>query len=229
VSSIALRTYLRYLVPLTLLSALVMSPWVNAALTSDMPKTAEQARALIALAWKCGATAWIAQLLLVAAAAPAARSLVAGPALSQSRALVRGVAAMLRALVPVALAVAAIAIGALALVLPALALLVLLSLTGASPDGAPSQRLRDSIASVRTRVVPVAAVVLAMVAFDVALVLLAKRFTTTPLPKKPTPAELATYRHLLDIVVIGIVIASPIAASALAALRAQRELRPSVT
>jgi hypothetical protein len=224
--SVALRTYLRYLVPLTLLSALALSPLVYLALAVDTPKDAAQARGLVMLAWTAGATAWIGQLLLVAGAAPAARGLVAGAALSQRRAFTRGAVAMVRALVPCLLAAAAVVVGALALVVPALVLVTLLALTGASPETNPPlplSRLRDSIAAVRAHVTPVAATVAAIAFFDVALVLVAKRFSAPLMGKKPTATELAAYRHLIDIVVAGLVLASPLAAATLASLRATRD------
>jgi len=222
--SVALRTYLRYLVPLTLLSALALSPLVYIALAVDTPRDAAQARGIVMLAWTAGATAWIGQLLLVAGAAPAARGLVAGAALSQRHAFARGAVAMLRALVPCLLAAAAVVVGALALVVPALVLVTLLALTGASPEtNPPLSRLRDSIAAVRAHVTPVAATVAAIAFFDVALVLVARRFSAPLMGKKPTVTELAAYRHLIDIVVAGLVLASPLAAATLASLRATRD------
>jgi len=216
-----MRTYARFAVPLTLLSLLAFGPFTYLALTMEAPLTVEHASGLLATTWRCAAAAWVVQLWLVAGAAPAARAVAAGEPLSQLRALGSGARAMVRAIVPVALAVAAILVGALALVGPALALLVLLALVGASPDGPAVTRVRDSIAVVRAQLIPVAVVVIAMVTFDLALVVAAKLALTEPLLKGANKAELAGYRRLLDVVALGIALVSPLPASLLASVRAR--------
>jgi len=214
-----MRVYARFVVPLTLLSLLAFGPFTYLALTAEAPATIEQAWNLLASSWRCAAAAWVVQLWLVAGAAPAARAVAAGEPLSQLRALGLGTRAMVRAIVPCALAVAAILLGALALVGPALALLVLLALVGASPEGPAAARVRDSIAAVRAQLVPVAIVVIAMVTFDLALVVIAKLALTEPLMKGANKAELAGYRRLLDVVTLGIAVVSPLPVSLLANIR----------
>lgn len=214
-----MRVYARFVVPLTLLALLAFAPCMYLALTLEPPLTIEQAFSLYTSAWKCAATAWVVQLWLVAGAAPAARAVAAGEPLSQLGALGRGARAMVQAIVPCALAVATILIGALALAGPALALLVLLALVGASPESAAVERVRDSIAVVRAQLVPVAAVVIAMVTFDLALVVIAKLALTEPLLRGANRAELAGYRRVLDVVALGIAVVSPIPTSLLATLR----------
>jgi len=214
-----MRVYARFVVPLTLLSLLAFGPFTYLALTAQAPPTVEQAWNLLASSWRCAGAAWVVQLWLVAGAAPAARALAAGEQLSQLRALGLGARAMVRAIAPCALAVAAILLGALALVGPALALLVLLALVGASPEGPATARVRDSIAAVRAQLVPVAIVVIAMVTFDLALVVIAKLALTEPLMKGANKAELAGYRRLLDVVAFGIAAVSPLPVSLLANIR----------
>jgi hypothetical protein len=91
----AIRLWLRYVAPLTALSALALSPVLLVALRTPPPADAAQARAMIALGWKLLALAWFGQLVLVGGAAAIARDTP-----SQLAALGRGAAQMLRAIVP---------------------------------------------------------------------------------------------------------------------------------
>src|SRR5688572_28348601 len=102
---LALRTWARYVVPLTLLSAVVHAPLLRYTMALDVPKDAAGAKQLLVVVWIVAATAWIAQLALVAAAAPVARSVAAGAPLSQWKALVHGFGNLVRMVVPVASAV----------------------------------------------------------------------------------------------------------------------------
>lgn len=217
----ALRTWLRYVAPLTLLSALALSPVLLVALTTRVPADAAAASALRVRAWQLIALAVFCQLLLVGGASVAARR----P--SQLEALAGGVAQLVRAVVPCFAAAAAIAIGSLALVVPGLLLLVLLALTGASPERGASAALLDSIAAVRIRLPAVAITVLAMLAVDIAIGVIAHRLLGAPLGKHPSAAQLVAARHVVHAIAAALVVVSPLAATVLATIRgrAAHELR----
>ncbi|MBS1120415.1 MAG: hypothetical protein H6Q90_2643 [Deltaproteobacteria bacterium] len=216
---LALRAYVRYLVPFTLLSALVLAPALWLTFQIPIPGEPAQATRILGFTSMLGAIAWIAQLVLVGGVAPAVRAVQLGAPLPQLRALGLGIAGLVKMVLPCLLAVAAIGLGSLALVLPGLALLVLLSVTGASTERGMPGPLLDSIAVVRANLKIVAIAVAAMLVLDLALPGVARMVTTTPLPKKPTVEQLAAYQHLARMVALALVIASPIIASVLAAIR----------
>lgn len=218
-AALALRTYVRYLVPLTLLSALVFAPVLWFVLRLPVPSDAAFAKQLLRVVWVLAASAWIAQYLLVGAVAPAVRAIASGEPLSQVRSLGRGFLGLARMLLPCLVAIVAIVIGSMALVLPGLALLALLALTGASTERGLPAPLLDSIAVARTNLRSVAITVVAIIVVDLAIVGVAYLVVAEPLPKKPAPAQLAAFRELAQIVTISLAAASPIAASVLAAIR----------
>lgn len=215
----ALATWLRYLVPLTLLSALALSPQLIVALR--LPAPADPARAQIALrtGWALVATAWLGRLLLVGPAARFARSRP-----GQLRALLGGLGHLVRAIVPCALAVGAIALGGLAFVLPGLALLILLSLTAASPHAPLPAPLLDSIATVRPRLVTVALLVLASLALDATVGFAAYHALVAPFSKPPTAAQLATTRSFVRVTALTLVLLAPLPATLLATLHTRTRL-----
>src|SRR5256885_16913799 len=117
---------MRYAAPLVLLAAIAMAitvalPLAIAVKLGVAPQT-PQGR--LALGWSIAAFAWVFQLWLVAGAGPCARA-----KLAQSRAFTSGLFAMLRAIVPWAIAIPAIGLGLLAPVLPGLLPLGLLGQT----------------------------------------------------------------------------------------------------
>jgi hypothetical protein len=219
---LALRTLGRYLLPLALLSAIVLSPIIWTMLRVPLPPHTAGARSLLVLAWVLAGSAFAFQLVLVAAAAPLARSLAAGRPLSQPDALVAGLVQLVRMLLPCALALVAIALGGLALVVPGLVLLVLLSLTGASTACGLPAPLVDSIAVARANLRAVVLAVAAIVVVDLAIALLAQLVLAAPIVKKMKPPQLATYRDLVRTVGIGVTLVSPLAACVLAAIHARR-------
>ena len=160
----AIRTWLHHLVPLTLLSAIALSPLVALAARVHAPADAAAARPVIQLGWTLLAVAWLGQLLLVGGAA----AMLTEPP-SQLRAFTRGFLQLIRSLLPCLVAALAVAIGSLALLLPGLALLVLLSLTAASRERGLPAPLLDSLAAARRQLPAVALAVVALFAIDAAI------------------------------------------------------------
>jgi len=220
----AIRTYVRYLVPFTILSVIAFAPLLLVALRVPAPANAKQAAITLRYAYVFAGCSVIPLFLLVGGVAPAVRGIVGGAPRSQLAVLGTGFVGLARALVPTLLAIAAIAIGGLALALPGLILLVLLALSGASAlDGAPA-RLTDSIATARTRFLPIAGILLVTVAVQaIAIVVLSRQLV--PLPKPPPPEHLAAFRQLVRMTVAGIVLAAPIPATILALIHARGRLQ----
>jgi len=212
----AVRTWLRHLVPLTLLSALALSPLLVLALRVHTPADPAGSRAVIQLGWTLLAVAWLGQLLLVGGAA----AMLTHPP-SQLRAFTRGFLQLIRAALPCLVATLAVAIGSLALVLPGFVLLVLLSLTAASRERGLPAPLLDSLSAARRQLPAVALAVLALFALDAAIGLVAYRAVLVPLPAKATPAQLATVRNFVRAIALALVILSPLPATVLAVLHAR--------
>lgn len=219
--ALALRTVVRYLVPLALASVLVVGPAVALAFRAPPPINLPTANAALLRAWLLTALGWMFVLVLVAAAAPLVRSVAAGAPLSQLRALAAALANLARMLLPCLTAAAAVAIGGLALVVPALALFVLLALTGASTERGIPAPLVDSVRMVRARWRPVAAVAGVMLVVQVAVAIGAWKLGTVT-AVKPTPAHWATYANVARIVALGLLVTSPLFATVLAAARVRR-------
>lgn len=214
-----LRSYGRYVVPFSLLAALVFAPVLWFAWRLPVPADAERAKALYGMAWTIAGGAWFGQFALVGAVAPAVRGAATGVRLSQLRALGCGVANFLTMALPCAVAVAAIAIGGLVLALPALALVVLLALTAASTAPGLPAPLLDSVAVVRGNLRTVAIAVVAIVAVDQAIAATAYLALARPVSAKPTFDQLAAARDVVRVVAIALVVASPLAATVLATIR----------
>ena len=214
----ALQTWLRYAVPLTVLSAVALAPVIAVALRTGVPTTPAGARAVAAIGWWMIGIAWSCQLVLVGGA-----SAMTGGRRSQLRALGGGLRQLVRAIVPCLAAMAAVAIGCLALAVPGLVLLVLLALTGASRERGVPAMLADSIAAVRKHVPAVAITVGATLAIDIAIGVLAHRLYAGPLPKQPAPAQLLAIRHAVHAIALALVVISPLPATVLAMIRARAE------
>jgi hypothetical protein len=209
----ALRTWLRYLVPLTLLSAIALSPLVVLALGVRAPADLAAAQPVVRLGWTLLALAWLGQLLLVGGAA----AMLTEPP-SQLRAFTRGFVQLIRAVVPCLVAALAVAIGSLALVVPGLVLLVLLSLTAASRERGLPAPLLDSLAAARRQLPAVVVAVIALFALDAAIGLVAHRAFLAPLPARPTSIQLAAVRSFLRAIALALVALSPVPAIVLAAI-----------
>lgn len=220
----ALRTWLRYLVPLTLLSAIAVSPALVLALRARPSLDPAGARATLTLGWEMIALAALGQLILVGGAAAITRAHPSQP--SQLRALGGGLVQLARAIVPCLAAVAAVAIGGLALVVPGLVLLVLLALTGASPARGVPAALADSIAAARVQLPATALAVAAMLAIDVAIGVAAQRVFIVPLPRQPAPAQLAQLRLFVRVIALALVVVSPLPATVLATIRTRAAPSP---
>lgn len=216
--SLTLRTWLRYVVPLTLLSAIALAPIAYVALRSGAAPDLAHARTQLRLGWVLAATAIVCQLWLVAGVAPSVRALAARMPLSQWRALANGLVALARGFVPWLVAIAAIATGALALFVPGLLLLVLLALTGASDSGPPPAPHADSIAIARAHFVPVALLVVSIIALDLAIAYAAQAAIVPALVgKKIVAAKLVPIRTFVRVVALALFALSPLPACALAA------------
>lgn len=230
-----LRAWLRYVVPLTLLSAVALLPLVWLAFRAGVAPNIAKARAQLRLGWAIAAVAWTCQLWLVAGVAPALHGIWRGEPLSQLRALTRGLAGLARGFVPCLLVVLAVGLGGLALVVPGALLLVLFALTGASVElagtdaerTAPTAALADSAAVARGRIVHVALLVVALVAVDLAIAFALQTHLVPRITGKATPAELEAIRTFVRAVPLALVVASPLGACALAA--AYLRLAPHVT
>lgn len=218
----AVHAWLRYIVPLTLLSAIALAPVIAIALRVRAPLHPAGISAALTAGWAMLALAWLGQLVLVGGASAITR---ARPApLSQLGAFRDGLAQLVQAIVPCLTAAVTIAIGSLALVVPGLVLLVLLALTGASRERGVPAPLVDSIAVTRTRLPAVALTVAAMLAIDVAIGVAAYRAFVVPLPRHPAPAQLAALPHILRMMALALVLVSPLPATVLATIRARADL-----
>ncbi len=210
----AVRTWLRYIVPLTVLSAVALAPLVVIALGARTPGNAAQGGQLRTLAGAMLGAAWLGQLILVGGAAA-----MVGGRPSQLRALRDGFARLVRGVVPCLAAAVAIILGGVALVVPGALLLVLLSLTAASPVRGVPAALHDSIAVVRRHLPVVAITVAAMLVLDAAIGVACHRLFVTPLGKAPTPAQLMAIRSYVRAVALALVVISPLPAVLLATIR----------
>jgi hypothetical protein len=219
VIGLALRTIVRYVVPLAIATFLVIAPFAAIAFKSPWPRDLATANFALGRAFALAGLAWIATYVLVGAAAPLVRSVAAGTPLSQPRAVVAAVGNAIRMALPCLAASAAVVIGGLALVVPALALLVLLALTGASTERGMPAPLVDSVAAVRARWRPVVVIIGVMLVVDVVLVFAAWKLVAVPFGKKLSPMQWATYGNVARVVVLGIAATAPIFATLLAAVR----------
>ncbi len=219
-TSLVTRTYLRYLVPVTLLSALAFAPLLWLVMRVPIPADALQARGVLRTTWLLVGLGLVPLLVLVGGVSPAVRSVAEGRPASQLAALGHGTIALLRAVVPCAVALIAICIGSLALAVPGLLLFVLLSLTGAGARAGNTlgDTLSASVVAVRARFVTVAAILVVSLAVTVVGIYLLQRGLPIPLPKQPPPELLPNLQLFARWAIAGIAIGAPIPAIALAAL-----------
>lgn len=219
------RAWLRYLVPLTLLSIIALAPIVYVAWKTGAPRDIVTARAQMRLGWMFAGVTWACQLWLVAGVMPAVHSIADREPLSQLRVLWVGLARLVKAAVPCAIAVIAIVFGGLALVVPGALLLVLLAPTGASPllGNGPAAPLVDTIEAVRKNLKMIAILIGAIIAIDLAIVLASQTALLPTVSKKVAPSKLLPIRTYVRVVAIALVAFSPLAACALAATRSDAE------
>jgi hypothetical protein len=178
-------------------------------------------------AWMLVGMSLVPLFVLVGGVTPAVRSIADRAPAPQLAALRLGVVGLVRAAVPCLLAVFAILIGSLALAIPGLVLLVLLSLSGAAADGEGDLRTRMAagVTAARARVGAVTAILVASIGITIGAVYFLQRGLPIPLPKPAAPELLATFRLFARYALIGIAIAAPLPAIALAAIAARE--RPS--
>jgi hypothetical protein len=216
---IALRAWLRYVVPLTVLAAIAFVPAIYFSSKLGAPTDLVKARVVVRWSWAVAGTAWAWQWLLVASVAPAVRGIVRGQPLSQWRAFADGLHNLVRAIVPWMIVVAAILLGELALVIPGFLLAVLLALTGASerlgqPPPAP---LVDSVEVARRGCWRVFAIVVAILVVNLAITY-ALQLALVPHIAKPVPAaKLLPIRTFVRLVPLALAAISPLVACLLAA------------
>ena len=216
---LTLRAWLRYLGPLTVLSALVFLPLVYVALRLPVPADLPKARVEIRFAWALAGVAFAFQLWLAAAAAPAVRGLEHRQPCTQWRAFTAGVRGLVRGIVPCAIAVAAIVLGGVAVVVPGVMLLVLLAFTTSSEQLAvpPPAPLVDSVRVARASLRYAAAIVLGIVAVNLAVTFAVQTAIVPAIAKKAPAVKLAPIRTYVRLVPVALALIAPGAACALAA------------
>ena len=215
----ALATWLRYAAPLTALSAVALAPVIALALRAQVPVDAASSNAMVARGWAMIALAWLGQLVLIGGATAVT---TARP--SQLAAFTRGLVRELRAIVPCLAAIAAIAVGCLAGIVPGVVLIALLVLTGASEQRGLPAPLVDSIGFARRHLAVVALAAGAMLALDLAIGVVAQLAFARPLARPPAPGQLVAVRQFVRVIAIALVVASPLPATVLAAIRTRRAL-----
>ncbi len=225
--ALTLRTWVRYLVPLTLLAVLACAPLLYIALTAQAPADFSRGRSQLRLTWGLAGCALAFQLLLVAGVAPAVRSVASGAPLSQLRVLLAGLRGLVRGALPWAVAIASVLLGGLALVVPGLLLVCLVSLTGASDQlrTSPQAAIADSMQVVRTQLPRIALLVLAIVVIDLAIAYVVQTMYVPVIARKASAAKLLPIRTFLRITTLAIVAFSALPACALAAVYSHAKRR----
>jgi hypothetical protein len=226
-TSLVIRTYLRYLVVVTVLAAIVFAPLLYLAFKLRVPNDLAHAKGVVRTAWLLVGFSLAPLLVLVGGVTPAVRSLADGRPLSQLGALWAGVGGLVRAALPCAVVVLAVIIGSLALALPGLAALALLALAGATADtdGDLAARLHAAVAAARPRIVLVIVVLVVTAALFVGATYVLHRGLPIPLPKPPKPEHFIQFPLMARYSITGIALAAPLPAIALAAIAARA--RPS--
>ena len=213
---LALRAWLRYVVPLTVLAFIACAPMLWIAWRWPAPSDVPHARLQMRVTYALASTAWIWQLWLVAAAAPAVQSLVDGKPLSQAKALTAGVRGLATKLVPVVITVFAITLGTVALVVPGALLLVLLATTGATASHA------EAIAVGRANIKRLAIILAAVIAGALLIALACQLAIVPAIGKKAAASKLLPIRDFTRVVALALTAFAPIAATAIAAVTARR-------
>lgn len=224
---LALRTWIRYVVPLTVLAIIACSPLAYIAWIAQPVADVARARMQVRLGWALAGAALAFQLLLVAGVAPAVRAVAAGTPLSQLGALVAGLRGLVRGALPWLVAITAVIIGGVALVVPGVLLAILVSLTGASDHlrVSPQAAIADSVDVVRAQLLRIALVVVAIVAIDLVIALAAQLTYVPTIAKKAAAATLVPIRTFVRVTAIAVIAWSALPACALAAAYSQAKRR----
>ncbi len=214
------RTYLRYVIPVTVLSVIAFAPLLFLALRVPVPRDAGQVNGVVRTGWLLAGLSLIPMLILVGGVAPAVRSIASGAPMSQLALLRDGAISLVRAVVPVGIAVIAMLMGSLALAVPGIALFVLLSLTGATgaPDRDLATRFAASVKAALANLVVLTVVLVATVAIAIGALYFLQRGLPMPIPKAPKPELLATFRLFARYAIAGLALAAPLPAIVLAAI-----------
>jgi hypothetical protein len=220
---LAIRAWLRYLVPLTLIAVVACAPLLYIAATAKGAATLAAGRTQIRTVWVLAGAALVFHLLLVAGVAPAVRALATGEPVSQLRALGAGLANLGRGVLPWLVVVAAIVLGSVALVVPGVLLACLLAVTGASDSlrTSPQAAIADSIATARSVMPHVVFVVVAIVIVDLAIAFAAQTLIIPTLTKKMAATKLLPVRSFVRVTLVAIVAIAPLGACGLAAVYAR--------
>jgi len=207
---------LRYLAPIAVLCAMVWAPIALFAFGVAVPVNAGQARVVLRVVWLCAGSGMLALLVLVGALAP----IVRGERVSQVVALGRGLHGLVRAIVPSVIVVCAVAMGLVALAVPGVLLYMLLVLAPASDAEGVRAKLVDSMAIVRARWRSVAIVIGVTIIALAAVVAVQQLKLPIPLGKSPPREQLVLFPNMLRVTALAMAGILPIAAVALAAIRA---------
>jgi hypothetical protein len=213
---LALRAWLRYLVPLTLLAFVACGPMLWIAWRWPAPVDVRHARIEMRVTYALASTAWIWQLWLVAAAAPAVQSLADGQPISQARALLGGLRGLATKLIPVVIAIFAITLGSVALVVPGVLLLVLLSTTGAVASHA------EAIAVGRANIKRLAITIAALIVGALLIALACQIAIVPSIGRKVAASKLLPIVAFTRVVALSLTAYAPVAACAIAAVTARR-------
>lgn len=223
VVSLALRTWIRYAIPLTWLAAIVFVPAIVLALRVDVPSDAAGAKAVALVGYGLGAIAWVFQLVLVGAVAPAVRGMADRAPLSQWSVHVQGLRAGLAGIAPAAVVAMAVLVGGVVLVVPGLIVLGLLAAAAASRAvGAKTSALADVLAVMRKGATGLAlglGLGMGIIAIDVGVVVAMKLLVALPVAAKNPAAVTLEHARLWVIAAVGaLVVISPIIATHVVAL-----------
>lgn len=202
-----MRTWVRYIFPLTLLAFVACAPFLWIAYGLPAPRDVAQARSQLRLAWILASSAWIWQLWLVAGVAPAFEK----P--SQLAAFTRGLRGLSVRALPVLVAVLAILLGFAALAVPGLLLLVLLSPTGAHDD---------AVAVARANVKRLALTLAAVIAGALMIALACQLAIVPSIPKRAAAPKLVPIQTFVRTLALALTLYAPLAACAIASATRRR-------
>jgi len=221
VVSLALRTWIRYAVPLTLLAAIAFVPVIVFGWTRDVPADAAAARSTALVGYGLGVIAWVFQLALVGAVAPAVRGMADNGPGSQWQILTRGLRSGFAGLAPAAVVTMAVLVASVALVVPGVIVLGLLAPAAASREvGAPMPApLVDTLAVTRRSVGAAIGLAVAILAIDVGIAVAVHALLAVPVATKmPSAASLERARSCVLATIGALVAISPLVAVHVAAL-----------
>jgi hypothetical protein len=217
-TALSLRTWIRYVVPFTLLSLLAYAPLILVANRLSAPASVDQARTLALITWILGGVAISLALGIVGAVAPTVRAVDAGSPPAQHAALFAGLRGLVASIVPVGAAIFALLLGLGALVVPGIVLAPLVALTGASTELGLGERLADAATVGRAHWRTIAIVLVAMILIGAGVLAAVEHMAHLPLSKKAPAAMIAGTQRFPRIAIPLLAILAPIAATFLAAI-----------